>query len=421
MNRQQLVNNLIWFGISLVIAFFVWMTAMSQSDPIEQWRLPERIPIRVTPDEGLIITNASTLTSTASVQLRAQRSVRQLLAADDITVYADLSGLGPGTFTVPLSARVARDRRATVAGISPSQITVTLEVQGSRLVPVRLVISAPPPLVVSAGTPQHEVRQVTVSGPSSRVERVVEAVGTLDLSAQRETFVGDVRLVPLDSEGNEIREVTLEPQVILGRVEIEPNSEIREVRVQPNPVGELPEGYVLTSFDYEPRIVYISGSVEALSTLAGTLLTTPIDLSGKTSSFQEQVTVQLPNSELVIVTGGTITVTVGIDTQTVTRQFDRVDIEFINSRSDLEYRLDPTEVSVLVTGPQPLLNDLTEEDVRVLVDVGGLQAGSSYQITPVASIGQDVDTDNIAVLPAQIDVQVINPGLQPTLTPDTER
>ncbi|MDL1901466.1 hypothetical protein FBR02_11910, partial [Anaerolineae bacterium CFX9] len=372
-------------------------------------------------DEGLIITNASTLTSTASVQLRAQRSVRQLLAADDITVYADLSGLGPGTFTVPLSARVARDRRATVAGISPSQITVTLEVQESRLVPVRLVISAPPPLVVSAGTPQHEVRQVTVSGPSSRVERVVEAVGTLDLSAQRETFVGDVRLVPLDSEGNEIREVILEPQVILGRVEIEPNSEIREVRVQPNPVGELPEGYVLTSFDYEPRIVYISGSVEALSTLAGTLLTTPIDLSGKTSSFQEQVTVQLPNSELVIVTGGTITVTVGIDTQTVTRQFDRVDIEFINSRSDLEYRLDPTEVSVLVTGPQPLLNDLTEEDVRVLVDVGGLQAGSSYQITPVASIGQDVDTDNIAVLPAQIDVQVINPGLQPTLTPDTER
>ncbi|MDL1899205.1 hypothetical protein FBR02_00365 [Anaerolineae bacterium CFX9] len=153
MNRQQLVNNLIWFGISLVIAFFVWMTAMSQSDPIEQWRLPERIPIRVTPDEGLIITNASTLTSTASVQLRAQRSVRQLLAADDITVYADLSDLGPGTFTVPLSARVARDRRATVAGISPSQITVTLEVQESRLVPVRLVISEPPPLVVSVGTP----------------------------------------------------------------------------------------------------------------------------------------------------------------------------------------------------------------------------------------------------------------------------
>lgn len=418
MNRQLLVNNLIWFGISLVIAFFVWMTAVSQADPVEQWRLAERVPIRVTPDEGLIITNASSLTSTASVQLRAQRSVRQLLAADDITVFADLSDLGPGTFTVPLTARIARDRRATVAGVSPSQITVTLEIQESRLVPVRLVISEAPPLVVSAAEPEFDVRQVTVSGPSSRVEQVVEAVATLDLSQQRETFSGDVRLVPLDANGNEVREITLDPQIILARVPIEPNSEIREVRVQPNPVGELPEGYVLTSFDYEPRIVYVSGSVEALSSLAGTLLTTPIELSGKTGSFQEQVTVQLPNSELVIVTGGTITVTVGIDTQTVTRQFDRVDIELINTRSDFEYRLDPTEVSVLVTGPQPLLNDLTEDDVRVIIDVSGLQAGSSYQITPVAGIGQDVDTENIAVLPAQIDVQVIDPNAQPEVTPD---
>lgn len=420
--RSAILNNVVWFLISLALAFFVWMTAVSQSDPVEQWRLTERVPIRVTPDAGMIITNAESLTSTASVQIRAQRSVRQLLAADDVVVYADLTGLGPGTYTVPLQAQIARDRRVVVTGISPSQITVNLELEETKLVPVTAEVVNPPPLVVSAGEPQFDVRQVAVSGPSSRVQQVVAAQVEIDLANQRTTFSDTERLLPVDADGNVITGVNVQPSVVQVTVEISPNSDVREVRVQPNPVGSLPEGYVLTSFDYDPKVVYVSGPVELLENLPGTLFTTPINLSGRTASFQQQVTVELPDPELVIITGGTITVSVGIGTQTVTRQFDQVPIEVIGSRDTLDYELDPTRASVLVTGPQPVLQRLTASDVRVIVDVSGLLNEGSFSLTPVASIGQETTTAaNISVLPAQIDVTISRRNAPPQPTGTTER
>ncbi len=123
-----------------------------------------------------------------------------------------------------------------------------------------------------------------------------------------------------------------------------------------------------------------------LANLPGTFFTAPISLSDKTSSFEVTVPVELPDTRLTVVTGRTITVTVGIDTQTITRQFDHIPVEFIGSKTELNYHSATTEVTVLVTGPQPLLNQLSENDLSVLVDVSGLNAGDSAQLAPVASI-----------------------------------
>jgi len=404
--RASLVQNALWFGGLLIVAFFIWMTATAQTNPIEQWRLADRIPIRIQPDPGLTITNAAALTGFANVQLRGQRSVRQLLAADDITVTAELAGLLPGTHTVPLTALAAPNRRVTVAGISPSQITVTLELLTTQLVPVLVTITSPPALAFSAGEPQHETRQVTISGPASRVGQVTAAHATLDLTDQRESLTTDARLVPIDADGHAVDGVTIEPVTVRVSVAVEANSEVREVRVQPNPVGQLPEGYVLTSFDYAPRVVYIGGPADALEVLPGTLLTTPINLSGQTGTFEQQVMLQLPDPDLVVIMGATITVRVGIDTQIVTRQFDRVPIEIVGERPGLIYELDPIEVSVLVTAPEPVLNNVQPNAVRVLVDVTGLPAGADAPVAPAASIGADAQPGNIAVLPALVNVRI---------------
>lgn len=412
--RRALIQNGLWFAGLLVVAFFIWLTATAETDPIEQWRLAERVPIRVQPDAGLVITNADTLTTHATVQLRGQRSVRELLAADDITLTADLRGLQPGTHIVPLTAGVAPNRRVTVAGISPSQITVTLDLQANQFVPVSIVIATPPALVFSAGNPEFDVPQVLVSGPASLVSQVSEARAALDLADQRETFSGDVRLTAVTADGDPVSGVTLEPTTIRISVPISQNSEVREVRVQPNPVGQLPDGYVLTSFDYDPRVVYVGGPADALEQLPGTLLTTPIDLSGKTASFEEQVTVQLPDADLVVITGASITVRVGVDTQIVTRQFDRVPIAILGGREGYTYALDPTEVSVLVTAPAPILAGLSADAVRVFVDVSALEGGSSNPVPPLAtldgeSFGVEDDAGNVAVLPALVNVSVTAP------------
>ena len=404
--RRIITTNLMWFLGSLALAFVVWLIAVSQSDPFVQWRLSDRVPIRVTPEPGLIITNQNEFPSTASVQLRAQRSVQQLLAPDDVLVWADLSNLGPGEHTVQLDTSVAR--QASVVGVSPRQITVRLEVEEAQLKPVRVNIITQPPLVYSVGDPALDVHQVEVSGPASRVAQVTEALVPVALEGQRATFEDDIRVIPVDADGNAVSGVTVDPQNVHVHIDIQPRSDVREVRVQPNIVGELTEGYVLTpAFDYNPKTIVVSGPASVLERLPGTFFTAPISLSDKTSSFEITVPVELPDPRLVAVTGRAVTVTVGIETQTITRQFDNIQVQLIGRKPGLDYQTVTHEVTVLVTGPQPLLNTLTANDLNVLVDVSGLNAGDTAQLAPSASISDSASVVTTSVLPAVIDVQAL--------------
>lgn len=401
--RRTVLTNFAWFLGALLLAFVVWLFAASQSDPFVQWR-PTGFTIHVSPDDGLIITNQSGLPTTAAVQLQAPESVRRLLAPEDVIVSADLTGLGPGEYTVPLRASVAR--QAVAVDISPRQITVRLEVLQSELKPVRVDIVTPAPMVYSVGEPVLDLRQIEVSGPESKVSQVTEVLVPVPLEGQRTTYESDVRAIPVDIDGNTVTGVTLDPQTVHVYIAIAPRSGVLEVQVQPNFVDELAEGYVLTAgIDYEPKIIVVSGPEAALASLPGTVFTAPISLADKTSNFEVTVPVELPDDRLVIVTGRNVTVSVGVTTQTITRQFEHIPIEFVGTQAGLEYRTATSEATVLVTGPQPVLNQLTAADISVLVDVSSLGAGSSEQIAPIASIEEASSAITTSVLPTQIEVE----------------
>lgn len=416
--RKSIIDNIFWFLIALGLSIFVWVTATTQSDPIETWRMVERVPIRFTPDSGLLITNQSELTTTAQVQLRSPRSVRQLMSGEDIQVWADLTGLGPGEHTIPLASRVAPDRRATVINTSPSQITVTLELEASQLKTVEALVTTDPAPLVRLDDIRLDALQVLITGPASRVEQVAKAVLPLDLSNARSTFEIDLRPIPVDVDGQTVSGVNLSPTVIHVIVEISPRSDVRELRVLPDLIGQLPEGYVLApTFDYEPTSIIVSGPSEVLTTLPDTILTTPIDLSGRRQDFVVDVTAQLPDPRLLILSGRTIRVSVGVTAPTTTRQFDRIPVEIIGLRDGLTVQLLPQEVTVLVTGAQPVLATLTQSGIRVAVNLGALTTAGTYRVEPLASVDANSEL-SIAVLPDEIDVQI---GAMAEATAETER
>jgi YbbR domain-containing protein len=400
--RQVIARNLIWFVLSLILAIFAWITAVQQSDPFEQRRLPG-VPLRVNVESGLIITNEAELPPSVSVLLDGQRNALNLLTSDDVVVTANLNGLEPGTHTVPLTVTVARDVNPST--IIPSQITVDLEVVASQQVPLRARIDNDPPPDMEAGEPQFDVPQVEVSGPQSLVEQVVRADVPVDLTDQRETFEDDERPIPVDADGDAVA-VTVSPQIVHVTVPISQSENVREVNVSLRPEGELPEGYFLTSLEYEPKTVFVSIPSNAPGSVPNTLFTTPIDLSGRTGDFVETVSIDLSGTGLVPITETNVTVTVGIATQTATAQIDAVNIEQIGGREEFIYRLEPAVVSLIITAPQPVLEELTADDVRVTVDLSGLGASGTYTLVPVAAL-QDPNVEaTIAVLPVQIDVAV---------------
>jgi YbbR domain-containing protein len=217
------------------------------------------------------------------------------------------------------------------------------------------------------------------------------------------------RLVAVDVDNVVVEGVMLSPDTVNVTVPIRQRPDVREVSVQPNLLGvdDLPLGYLFTSLSYEPRSVLVSGSPDLLDSLPETFFTAAIDLSNRTSDFEVSVPVVLPARELVILSGQTITVSISIAAQTASRQFDDVPIEIIGLSEGLEATLSPASVTLLITGPQPVLSDIVARDVRVILDLNNLAAGG-YQLTPQPALAQGLPNGTtVSVLPASIDVQIV--------------
>jgi len=403
--RQRIISNILWFAGSLGLAFVVWLFAVSARDPIEERRLAERAEIQfVYDDEIMILTDVSS--ETAIIRARGQRSNLSLLTVDDMTVTADLSTLPPGTHQVVLAADSRRDH--VVVDTVPRQVTVTLELRESRLVPITLDYVGELPAGFIMGDPEVSAMQTTVRGAASLVEQVEGAALQIDLENQRSPIVTSARLVPLDANGTVVQDVTLDPAQVDISISISQRPDVREVSVQPNLIGvdALPEGYVLTGLNYEPRSVLVSGPSAVLESLPETFYTEPITLSDRTGDFEVSVPVILPSRELVIISGQTINVAVGITAQTANRQFDGVPVEIIGLADGYRAAITPNEVTLLITGPQPTLDALRQQDLRAILDLNGLAAGN-YQLSPEPSLSLEQLSDvRISVLPASIDVRI---------------
>jgi YbbR domain-containing protein len=98
-----------------------------------------------------------------------------------------------------------------------------------------------------------------------------------------------------------------------------------------------------------------------------------------------------------------------------TKQFNRLPVETIGLDPSLSAALTSVEVTVLLTGPRITLDSLVAEDVRVLLDLTGLEPGT-YQIQPEVTVDQgQAVVSTITVVPAEINVIIT--GDEPTATP----
>jgi YbbR domain-containing protein len=211
----------------------------------------------------------------------------------------------------------------------------------------------------------------------------------------------------VDLDGNIVEGVTVEPPLIEVSVPIQTRSDIRQVSVVPNiQLETLPEGYALSSIEYAPQVVLLSGPPEPLRGAPGTLFTTPIELTGRTGTFEETVNVLFPNELLFIVGPQTVNVSIAITPLLSSRQFDPVPVEVIGLTNKLAAVLSPQEITVLITGPQIALDDLDLDDIRAVIDLNGLDEGN-YQIPAQVSVNLDPgQITNISVLPSEVDVDI---------------
>ncbi len=409
-----LADNLLWMLGSIALATVVWYVAWSGQNPVQEKNFPDRIPVQFQTDQDLIVVSPES--ATALVTIRAPQSVWNVLEPEDIGVMADLTNMQPGSHTVALKGMLSEARHGSVVDIQPSQITVEIARRAEQLVNVNVIkITEPPPGFMASFTASDATTKVV--GPEDVVKTVVAAQARIDLQDQQNSFSHLVKLIAVDADGNTVNNVQLTPAEITLNVNIQPRPDVTELSVVPQLTGDLPTGYYRRSYSWDPKTVAVRGDRATVDALNGVVNTEPIDLTGKTSSFSQLAKLALPTG---VTLPDPVEITVNVDIEPIlgSREFPAVPVQPQGlDLTDYSITLHPDHVSVIVNGPESILDTLSDTDITIIAPLNGLPAGTST-VTLQGSIAKPGFSSQDIVIPnAQAQVTIVALKPTPTLTP----
>ncbi|MEZ4715388.1 MAG: CdaR family protein [Caldilineaceae bacterium] len=111
---------------------------------------------------------------TVELTIRAPQDRWENLSPEDFTAFIDLTDLGAGEHDVEV--QVTRfDTAVEVLDAQPNELHVELDEVQTKELPVRVVLMDGPAFGYDAQTPLVEPITVTVSGPATQVEQVINA------------------------------------------------------------------------------------------------------------------------------------------------------------------------------------------------------------------------------------------------------
>ncbi len=412
---RWLLRNLGALALALVLAVAVWVSAVTGADPDEVRTYPRAVPLKVEgQDPGLVIIGS--VPENINITLRAPRSVwDKLSSADDpISAVIDLSGLSAGEHTLEVQIQQIRVVPVQVISIFPQSVSLNLQTLATKTFPISLAIRGEVAVGFKAGTPEMDISEITLSGPAPLIAEVKRIQADLSIAGLRQDVQTSFPLRILNDSGLAINGLTPSPENVQVHIPITQQGGYRDIAVKVVVRGQVAGGYRLTNISVFPPILTVySNEPQLVEDLPGFVETEPLNLDGASDEIDTHLGLNLPNG-ISVVGDQTVQVGVGISAIEGSLSLNNMKVEVIGLVDGLDALISPETVDVILTGPLPLLDKLSAGDVKIIVDVTGLEAGV-HQLTPQADIIiNDVQVQSIN--PATIEV-TISPSGKPTGTP----
>lgn len=407
-------SNLRTFLLALILGVAVWVSAVSAADPDEVRSYPRAIPIEIVgQDPSLILTNE--IPDTINVSLRAPHSVWETLIAQDDSIRAvlDLSGLGAGEHTMDVQVQVV-PRPAQIVLANPETVTVDLESFVPKTLPITLSLTGQPAAGYQAGEATVDVHEVVISGPESLVNQATRARVSVNLDGVRATITDQpVPIQIFDSKNEVVKGLSVNPEAVLVNVPISQQGGYKDLAVKVVVTGQQAAGYRLENISVFPLVVTVVSNDPALvNSLPGVVETQPLDLQDAKEDISTRLALNLPEG-VTLIGPQTVQVQVSVTPIQNSVTLSSLPVNVIGLAEGLSAQTFPRNVDVIISGPVPVLETLTGQDVTVTVDVTGLDVGS-YQLEPKVLTPGNVSFETI--LPGTVEVVLSIPGT-PTPTP----
>ena len=416
---KWLVRNLSALALALVLAVAVWVSAVTGADPdeVRPYLNPIKLEI-VGQDPSLVIIGK--VPASINVTLRAPRSVWDKLSTADnpISAIIDLSGLSAGEHTVEVKIQQIRVAPVQVISISPQSVQLNLQTLATKTFPINLAIRGEVAVGFKAGAPEMDISEISLSGPAPLIAAVKRVQVEVPIAGLRQDVQTSFPLRILNASGVAIDGLTFTPPDVQVHIPITLQGGYRAIAVKVVVRGLVAGGYRLTNISVFPPILTVYSKEPALvNELPGFVETEPLNLDGSSQDSDTHLSLHLPEG-ISVVGDQTVQVRVGIAAIEGSLSLNNMKVEVVGLGENLGALISPETVDVILTGPLPLLDKLSAGDVKIIVDLTGLQPGL-HQLTPQAKIIiNDVQVQSIN--PATIEVTIFSNGKSngtPTPTP----
>lgn len=403
-NLRKIFRRLPTLLTALFFAILVWVYAVSLSDPPETRNYPKSVPIEIIGlDPNLMIIND--IPQQINVVIRAPISIHTQLANDInlIDVTLDLSGLQTGEYSLTPQINLAISP-AEVVRFNPPTITVNIDKIVTETFPIQLQVIGNPAIGFEVHPPVVSADNVLVSGSLSIIETIDQVKAEVNISEISDDIQRVIELIPYDIEDNPVKGVTLNPSTIQVNVPVVQRGGFRTVVVKIVTSGQIAPGYRLTNiFALPPTVTIFSADPNLIDSIPGFVETTPINLNMAGEDIEIRVALNLPEG-INVVGSQNVTVQIGIEPIQSSLSFTNVPIQIDGLGEGLKAEFSPLIVDIFLSGPLPLLDQLTQNSIVVIIDLSERGPGT-YQLAPSVLLDNDqIDVD--AILPSSIEVTI---------------
>jgi YbbR domain-containing protein len=369
------------FTLAFLLAVAVWIIANQEQNPVQEADFRSAIPITVTGvKDGLVISN--TLPTSTHLRLRAQQSTWLSISGEDLLVTLDLSGLGPGTFQVPLRIDVAT--RALVVSANPANVQVVLEEDRQQEESVKIILEGEPLVGYTTGVPISQPSRVLAQGPLSAIERINEVRASVPVGELRDAFNGKVSLTAYDADGKAIDNVSLDPPEVDVVVPVTQQAGYRDIAIVAKTIGQPASGYYVTGIKVLPDLITVQGDANVIAGMLPYAETQPVNLAGVTDNLISDVTLVLPPG-VSPVNADSIQMLVTVQPLQGSRSI-LAEVQAVGLGQGLAATFSPASITVIASGPVPVLDQLNPfTDVLVTVELNNLGIGT-YQLEPLVRL-----------------------------------
>ncbi|HMQ51007.1 MAG TPA: diadenylate cyclase CdaA [Anaerolineae bacterium] len=410
-NFQQIFTNLGLLIVAALLTMVVWSFVLEQTNPFQLTRV-EGITLRienVPPNTQMIPPPPEQVTAV----VQTTEDLLPTLSASGFQAEVQLENTAPGLYRLPVEVN-SSSGQVLVIRVDPPSLDFELAPVISRTLPIQVVIPDQaniPAAYELVGVPTVVPNQVEIVGPEPIVERIEEVETSISL-ANATTPIRESRpLRLLDEQGREIDGVQVQPSQVRVSANIRPRLNARVSSVQPRIIGTPPLGYQISTLRVTPDNITLQGSVDQLRELDNIIETLPVDVSEATGDMIVQVPLNLPSNIQALDSSGvpirTVTVSIGIAPRAGNLTLSR-SIQLLGANQELISAVEPRRVELLLTGTQPLLNEIQQNPdlVQVVIDATNLQSGRMMNVTPDVVAPDGIEAQ---IVPAFVRVTVDSP------------